>query len=265
MKPRLAAVFAHPDDDAWLIGGTLALHAGEVEVTIVLLTSGGNGPIWEPVATRETLAATREREEAAWLEAIGAPDARVEFLRYEDWRLPEASFEEVVERVAGILLEARPHVVVTFGPDGVTHHQDHVRAGEIGMEAFHRARRDGSDGQFLRLYHACLRRSSMDAYYAAAAARGLPLGDQDTPLNQVGVADELITVDIDVMPVYERKVEAIRAHRSQIGELERIPRDLQPLHLAHECFVLAWPEQDRLDRVGADLFEGVAAPDAATS
>jgi LmbE family N-acetylglucosaminyl deacetylase len=46
MRPRLAAVFAHPDDEAWTIGGTLAKHAGAIDVTIVLCTSGGNGPIW---------------------------------------------------------------------------------------------------------------------------------------------------------------------------------------------------------------------------
>src|ERR687897_2659008 len=82
----------------------------------------------------------------------------------------------------------------------------------------------------------------MDEYYRAVAERGLPFGDQDTFLNPVGVPDETIAVDVDVTDRYERKVAAISQHRSQIGELERLPRDLRPLHLAHECFVQAWPE-----------------------
>ena len=257
MRPRLGAVFAHPDDDAYLIGGSLALHAGDIDATIVLCTSGGNRPIWEPVATRETLGPVREQEQAAWLRAIGLPDARVEFLRYEDWHLPEVPLEGAVRRVEAILREAAPQVVVTFGPDGVKRHHDHVRAGEIGTEAFHRASGDAAPGTFLRLYHACLRRSSIDEYYAAGAERGLPLGDQDTFLNPVGVPDERIAVDVDVTPVYARKLDAIRRHRSQIGELDRIPRDLQPLHLAHECFVQAWPRLERPDRVAADLFDGL--------
>jgi LmbE family N-acetylglucosaminyl deacetylase len=254
VRPRLAAVFAHPDDDAYSIGGSLLRRDGDVEVTIVLLTSGGNGPIWEPVATRATLAGVREREELSWAASVGVPDARVEFLRYEDWRLPEAPLEEAVERVRAILADAAPQVVVTFGPDGMTHHHDHVRAGEIGAAAFARAREDGDRDAFRRLYHVALRRSSMDAYYRAVAERGLPLGDQDTFLNPVGVADETIDVDVDVTDVYERKLAAIAQHRSQVGELERLPRDLRPLHLAHECFVQAWPERDRVERVRADLF-----------
>ena len=97
----------------------------------------------------------------------------------------------------------------------------------------------------------------MDAYYAAVAARGLPFGDQDAFLNPVGVADETIAVDVDVTDVYERKVAAISQHRSQIGELEHVPRDLRPFHLAHECFVQAWPPLERVERVLADPFDGL--------
>lgn len=256
MRPRLAAVFAHPDDDAYSLGGSLLLRQGEIDVTIVLLTSGGNGPIWEPVATRATLATLREHEERSWAASVGAADARIEFLRYEDWRLPEAPFEEAVDGVSAILVESEPHVVVTFGPDGMTHHHDHIRAGEIGDAAFARARDRVEDGaSFRRLYHVALRRSSMDAYYRAVAERGLPFGDADTFLNPVGVPDEEIDVDVDVTSVYERKLAAIAQHRSQSGELERLPRDLRPLHLAHECFVQAWPPRERVERVRGDLFD----------
>ena len=255
-RPRLAAVFAHPDDDAYSLSGTILHHGGALDVTIVLLTSGGNGPIWEPVATRETLADVREREERSWAASVGAADARIEFLRYTDWHVPDVPFDEAVERVHAVLAEVEPDVVVTFGPEGLTHHHDHIRAGEIGTEAFHRAR-DGATSGFARLLHIALRRSSMDAYYAAVAARGLPFGDQDTFLNAVGVPDDTIAVDVDVTDVYERKLAAIAQHRSQIGELERIPRDLRPLHLARECFVQAWPPLERVERVLTDPFDGL--------
>jgi LmbE family N-acetylglucosaminyl deacetylase len=255
-RPRLAAVFAHPDDDAYSLSGSIMHRGGDLDLTIVLLTSGGNGPIWEPVATRETLAELREREELSWAASVGAADARIEFLRYTDWHVPDAPFDEAVERVRAILVEAASDVVVTFGPEGLTHHHDHIRAGEIGTEAFHRARH-GAAGGFERLFHVCLRRSTMDAYYEVVAARGLPFGDQETFLNPVGVADETIAVDVDVTDVYERKVAAISQHRSQIGELEHVPRDLRPQHLAHECFVQAWPPLERVERVADDLLDGL--------
>lgn len=263
MRPRLAAVFAHPDDDAYAIGGTLARLAGRVQPTIVLSTSGGNGPIWEPVATRETLAEVREREQAAWRRAIGLSDGRVEFLRYPDWHLPEVPFDELVGRIELILRQAQPHVVVTFGPDGMTRHHDHVRTGEAATEAFHRARSaPGAHADaFARLYHAALRESAMKEFYRAVRERGLPLGHEDTLFGPVGVPDEHVAVDVDVSAVYERKLSAIRMHRSQIGELERIPRDLQPLHLAHECFVQAWPLRKRGARVASSLFEGLDVED----
>ena len=255
MTPRLAAVFAHPDDDVYTLSGSILRRGGDVDVTIILLTSGGNGPIWEPVATRATLADVREREEASWAASVGVPNARIEFLHYTDWHLPDVPFEEAVEGVSAILEDVGPHVFVTFGPDGMTRHHDHMRAGEIGDEAFAGARSSASPGAFQRLYHVALRRSTMDEYYRAVAERGLPFGDQDSFLNPVGVPDETIAVDVDVTDLYERKVAAISQHRSQIGELERLPRDLRPLHLAHECFVQAWPEREAGAVVRGDVFE----------
>ena len=81
---RLVGVFAHPDDDVFSIGGTLALHASDVETTLVFCTSGESGPIWvDGIATRETLGDVREREQASAMEALGA-GARSVFLRHPD-------------------------------------------------------------------------------------------------------------------------------------------------------------------------------------
>lgn len=258
-RPRLAAVFAHPDDDAYTIGGLLARYAGRIDVTIVLCTSGGSGPIWEPVATRETLGQVREGEQAAWREALGLHDARVEFLRYPDGGLSDVPWDELVGRVEAILREAAPHVVVTFGPDGMTHHPDHIRAGEAAGEAFERIRSSPGEapGSFARLFHVALRSSTMAGFYLAIKERHLPFGDEQTLFNPTGVPDERIAVDVDVSDVYERKLAAIRVHRSQIGELDRIPRDLQPLWLAHECFVQAWPAWDPETPPMAEPFEGL--------
>ncbi|HEX8135569.1 MAG TPA: PIG-L family deacetylase, partial [Actinomycetes bacterium] len=82
MTVRLVGVFAHPDDDAYVLGGTLLLHRGRVEPTMVVATSGEAGPIAAGTATRPTLGAVREREQRAFLEAVGYPDADARFLRH---------------------------------------------------------------------------------------------------------------------------------------------------------------------------------------
>ncbi|HEV3398728.1 MAG TPA: PIG-L family deacetylase, partial [Actinomycetes bacterium] len=100
MTVRLAGVFAHPDDDSYLIGGTLLLHPVEVEATLVFATSGEAGPIAAgSAATRETLGAVREAEQGAWLDAVAYPGAATRFLRHPDYHLPEVPFQRLVGQI----------------------------------------------------------------------------------------------------------------------------------------------------------------------
>jgi len=257
--PRLAAVFAHPDDDVYQIGGSVALHAGSLDLTVVVCTSGDAGPIWVPeLATRETLAGVRETEERAALATVGAPDADVRFLRHGDWHLPEVPFDELVAEIEAILVEVAPDVVVTFGPDGLTSHHDHIRAGEAAAEAFERARSPANGGHsFHRLYHTALARPDVDRFYAGVRELGEAFGEEHEVFNPVGVPEERIAARVDIGSVAERKLEGILAHRTQIGEWERIPEPLRWIHLEAECFVQAWPPRSEDRSVVGDLFEGV--------
>ena len=255
-RPRLAAVFAHPDDDVYQLGGSLAIHAGSLELTVVVCTSGDAGPIWVPeIATRETLGRVRESEELAALAAVGAADADVRFLRHPDWHLPEVPFEELVTQIGSILLEVEPHVVVTFGPDGLTSHHDHIRAGDAATEAFARVCADREGAPFRRLYHTALARSDVDRFYEGVRDLDVSFGEEKELFNPVGVSDERITVRVEIGSVGERKLAAILAHRTQVGEWERIPEPLRWIHMYSECFVRAWPPDPVGRAVLADLFE----------
>jgi LmbE family N-acetylglucosaminyl deacetylase len=76
-----------------------------------------------------------------------------------------------------------------------------------------------------------------------------------------GVPDDTIAVRVDCRVVVKRKLEAIRAHRTQQVELEYLPDDLQPEILGEECFVQAWPPSEgAVDRpVRHSLLEDVGA------
>src|SRR6185503_13002930 len=101
---RVACVFAHPDDDTFGVGGSLALHADdELELTVILATSGEAGRIADAsLATRETLASVREAEDLASWRALGLePDVR--FLRHLDGGLRGMPRERLVTEVRDLL------------------------------------------------------------------------------------------------------------------------------------------------------------------
>jgi LmbE family N-acetylglucosaminyl deacetylase len=259
MTVRLAGVFAHPDDDSYVIGGTLLLHPGDIDLTLVFATSGEAGPISDPaLATRETLGRVRETEQRAFLGAVGYEGADVHFLRHPDYYLPEVPFEDIVREVETILRGAAPHVVVTFGPEGMTSHHDHIRSAEAATEAFHRARRGSSEGAFRWLYHAALGRSDVDRFYRGVREGGFDYGEEGRLFDITGVPDDHIAVRVDTRAVRERKWEAICRHRTQMDEHERIPEPLRWIVLDSESFVQAHPTRGRGGPVRPDLIEDVS-------
>jgi LmbE family N-acetylglucosaminyl deacetylase len=256
MTRRLAAVFAHPDDDTYSVAGSAALHADEdLEVIVILATSGDAGQIADPtLATPENLGAVREEEDrASWAE-VGIPVVH-HFLRYADGELDAVPREELVTRIEELLRASPPDVVVTFGPEGVTGHADHVTVGETATEAFHRCR-TSSVGGFTRLLHAALPESKMDRWAELMRAHGIEPPDPTQPFQPRGVPDKRFGVMVDCSAVYERKLAALRRHRTQ-GEMQDIPYDLWPEVLGAEEFVQAWPERRPGDPLLHDVFEGL--------
>jgi LmbE family N-acetylglucosaminyl deacetylase len=246
---RLAAIYAHPDDDTYSLGGVLAKEGvGRIHYTVIVATSGEAGIISDPtLASRENLAEVREGEEREALAALGFAESAVHFLRYPDGGLKEVPHEELVGKIAEVLRQARPHVVVTFGPEGITKHDDHITVSQAATEAFHAARADDPEGEaFQLLFYNALPKSGIEGFWQELRARGIDIGDPEGPFMPRGVPDETIAVRVDCMDVVKRKLDAIRAHRTQQVELEYLPQDLQPEILGEECFVQAWPPSEEV-------------------
>jgi len=122
---RILALFAHPDDETFGPGGTLARAAAEgALVGLICATRGEAGTIGESASLgRERLAAVREQELRAAAKVLGLeppeildlPDSGLAALPEDDLLLP---FTAAVRRF-------RPHLMVTFHPNGVSGHTDH--------------------------------------------------------------------------------------------------------------------------------------------
>jgi LmbE family N-acetylglucosaminyl deacetylase len=256
---KLAGVFAHPDDDTYGIAGSVAKHeSADPEITVVMTTSGDAGQIADPsLATREALASVREDEDRASWAALGVEPA-IHFLRYPDGGVADLPQEGLVAVYLSILQEARPDVVVTFGPEGITGHPDHIAVGAAGTAAFHAARAAGAGG-FRRLLYCCVARSTIDRFNELLRERGLPPIDPTQPFQPRGVPDEAVGMMVDCSDVYDRKLEALRRHRTQ-AELEDVPFELWRELLGTESFVIAYPEREPGAPVLTDLFEGLEDP-----
>ena len=241
MTFRLAAVFAHPDDDTHGVGGILAMEGDKVDYTLVVVSSGEAGEIADAsLAMPDTLGKVREEEELESLGVLGVQDPHVRFLRYPDGAVADAPREELVDRIAEILAAARPHVVVTFGPEGVTKHADHIAVGQAATEAFHRLQAAAQDRGFQRLLYVAIPQSELERYWSILKERGVEV-DPDSAFMPRGVPDHAITVKVDCRSVIERKLEALAAHRTQAFEDESFPEELQREAFAYEWFVQAWP------------------------
>lgn len=211
----LLAVFAHPDDESFAVGGTLAKYAAEgIRVAIVSATRGEAG-IHDMDAPEA--AALREAELRQAAAELGV--SRVRFLGYRDGGLADVDPEEAVSRITALLRELRPQVVITFGPDGISGHPDHVTVSRWVTAAFDAL--DGPDAP-QKLYYIA---PSMATQQGCGVADPPPL-----PAEAIG---------IDVGDYLEIKVRAMRAHISQKPPYPGSPaREAQKL-TCHEWFVLA--------------------------
>ena len=137
--PVLLAVFAHPDDETFRPGGTLALLArAGVRVHVLTATRGEAGSCGDPpLCAPDELPAVRERELRCACAALGIEPPLL--LDYRDGSLQQADAETLIAQILAVAREIEPQVMLSFGPDGLSGHPDHIAIGRWASEAFQRA------------------------------------------------------------------------------------------------------------------------------
>lgn len=193
----ILAVFAHPDDETTTSGGTMMRYARDgAEVHVATATRGEMGALGTGglVIDRDKLPEVREAEMRSALEAIGARPPI--FLGYRDQEVATADFEELVARITALMHEVEPDVVVTWGPSGISGHEDHIAVHKATVEAFERYRAASNDVP--RLFYVAISREEADRF---------ELDPSESETNP--------TVVIDIEPYAQDKLRALRLYRSQ--------------------------------------------------
>jgi len=226
--PGLLAIFAHPDDETFRPGGTLALLARHgVRVHVLTATRGQAGSCGDPpLCTQEELPAVRERELRCACAALGVAPPRL--LDYQDGHLSEVSPEKITEHILAAVTETHPQVLLTFGPDGLSGHADHIAIGQAAAQAYARC-------------------DDIAAIYTLAVPRSLA---EHLQMRQVhSVPDEQITLAVDVASAWAAKQAAMACHMTQRSStpLMNAPEARQRLFFGQEFYVRAASRHPNMD------------------
>jgi len=261
------AVFAHPDDESFGIGGTLARYGADPNVRVVLVcaTRGEAGEISDPeLAAPERLGEVRERELRCACDVLGVDAVHV--LDHRDSGMagaPEnndpraltmADADEVVGEVVAHIRRERPDVVITFDEAGGYGHPDHVAIHHHTTAAFAAA---GDPARYPEHLEAGLAPHQAQKLYFTAipwrffrdvAQKMLEMGMEipERYLKRIeepfGLPDEACTTDVCVRDFWDTKQAAIQCHATQLNPdsvFALLPPDIMRDLMAWECFQLA--------------------------
>lgn len=277
----LLAVLAHPDDETFGMGGTLALYARRgVSVQLVCATRGEEGEVDpEYKETLHSAACLRTQELRCAAEALGLSE--LYFLNYRDSGMPgsEANHhpkalaaqpvEQVAQEVAHLFRQIRPEAVITFDPIGGYRHPDHIAIHQAAVRAFALAAdQDFVDPQGLPPFQPdWLYYHTMDHTFLKFSVRMMQLVGQDPrhfgrnkDIDLVALTEVTFPTHakVNIRSVEQIKAQAAQCHASQggAGMNKGFRGWLSRVFGGHaDRFMQAYPEPKEGQKVRRDLFD----------
>ena len=247
------AAFAHPDDEGFGCGGTLAMLVSRgARVTLVCGTNGDVGEISDPaLATPETLWQVRQEELRRAMDVTGVGDLR--FLNYrdsgmvgsEDNRHPNALHQadagQVVDRIVEVMKETQPQVVLTHDPSGGYGHPDHIAMCRHVTAAFSKFAGQGGAKDSKALYYVCFPRSNFRRMWREMLDLGITPPFASMDIDSLGTPDDEVTVTRDVSEYVDTKIASLDCHQTQLdpnGPFAQLPQELNREYMRTEYFTL---------------------------
>ncbi len=266
---KLMCILAHPDDESLGMGGTLAKYAAEgVETYLVTATRGERG--WfgdeKDYPGLEALGRTREAELLAAANVLGIRD--VKLLDYVDGDLDRAAPGEAVAKIVGHLRRVKPHVVITFAPEGAYGHPDHIAISQFTTAAVVCA----ADPNYIdsnghnppashcvsKLYYMAWPKDKWAAYQAAFG--DLVMRVDGVERRAAPWPDWAITTIIDTQAYWPTVWRAVACHRTQLSEysrLENLPEEHHRGLWGSQEYYRAFSSVNGGRKLETDLFEGL--------
>jgi LmbE family N-acetylglucosaminyl deacetylase len=280
MTKSILAVLAHPDDESFGLGGTLALYARQgYDTYLVCATRGEAGTVDEEHLNGfKDIAELRTNELMRAAKILGLKD--VFFLGYRDSGMPGAeenrhpdaqinhSIDEVAGKVVHFIRDLKPDIVLTFDPIGGYRHPDHIHIHHAATLAFEKSDdasfhpEAGTPFKPHALYYQVFPRG-----FLKWMTRLMPLVGKDPrkwgrngdiDLKELAEVEFPVHVRVDIRPVAEIKRDAGAQHASQggVGMRRGLMGFITRVFGEKEDFMRAYPPvPNGRQRVARDLFD----------
>lgn len=199
MKKTIVAVFAHPDDEAFGPAGTIYKLAKDNDVFIVCATNGDAGTHEDPKKQRE-IGRVRAEELRQSAKLLGVK--QVFFLGLKDGALSNNLYHRLADKIEEKLITLKADTILTFEPRGVSGHLDHIAISFVSHYVFNKVNSVKTMLQY------CIRLGlEMEDYFIYFPT---------------GYREEDADMTIDIEDVWDMKKAAMRLHKSQKKDAERI-------------------------------------------
>lgn len=236
---RLLIVAAHPDDESFMAGGTIAKYVAEGwQADLLTATRGEEGERGPLVQLgRDKVGETRQKELENAAKILGIHS--ITLMGYRDATLSSRTPGDIEDAVYKKMVELVPDVVITSDTTGISNHPDHIKLSYATTYAFQKyakwieaqlASEEPEEQIFPKLYYAC-RPESVVAY--AVQKKIIPAESFGKP--QKGIDDKKITTVIDILDYEDIKASALRCHVTQTADVERFFKVKD--WLKHEYFI----------------------------
>lgn len=204
MKP-FVAIFAHPDDEAFGPAGKIALEAEKRDVFIICITDGSAGK--DSTHSKKDLAQIRKEELLNSAKILGVKG--VIFFNYGDGTLSNQYYHRIASRLESNLRKINPDTILTFEPNGVSGHIDHIAVSLITTYVFKKM------PSIKKLLYYCVDESEESFFqnYFIYFPKGQKLSEID--------------LKVDVSSVWDKKISSMLAHKSQKHDCDKILKFLE--------------------------------------